>query len=906
MKKFYVLVLAILSAEATWSQKIWDGPNSGGNWTTAANWSDNTLPVAGDVVQFGVGVSGTINSVPNMSIAGLIISGGANVTLAKPAAGGSNTLTITNGAAATDFQVATGSTLTLGNEINITTSAGAGGSIVGQFNTGANTFTTNGATTVMSGGIINNAGTVTSAAITNLIFETGATYIHARNGGAIPTANWNDGSITRITGITSTVPTGLSQSFGDFEWNSSQTSDLNLNGALQTIKGTFKVAKTSANGTARLLNLTSATNYSLNIGGDLNIESTAPGTTNIYFVNDGDGDATINVTGNYIHESGNLSFVDVNTNGNDGTAVLNLEGNLTQSGGDIDFTSGDNGPTGQKGSMNIKGNLSQTGGTIRTTIIDPDVVNGLITFNKTGVQTFTVDDPENVSYTNFVVANGSTLELNSDLGINRDIEPNWIGKFTVNSGGTLDASTFEIRSQIITDNFPPGDIPSAVANFTLLAGGKLITANPTGVEGSINTADNLEASLSSEADYEFQGASTGVFTTTPTANTLGDFIVNRSGGNLTLAMPLTITGELNLVDGLLNTTSTNLLTIASGATTTPATTTSFVNGPLAKAGTTAFTFPIGKDGAGFRNIGITAPSSSSTFRAEFFRDDPGNATLEAPLVRVSSCEYWDLTRTAGSGAARVVLSWEAGSACGGGYVTDLTTLRVAHLVGGSWLDEGRLSTTGDNSAGTITSGDIVSTFSPFALGSSSASNPLPVVFADVKAYEKDNGVQIEWSNLTEKDVAVYSIERSANGTDFTAIAQQLPASNQNDRANYTAFDASPGAGTNFYRIKAEETTGKIVYSAILSVNLDRSGESLRLYPNPVINSQVTITLSNIKRGLYTVRVVNTTGQDVFRQIISSQGQTLTQQLRLPSVKPGTYHMVITGDGYRENKKFIIQ
>ncbi len=219
-----------------------------------------------------------------------------------------------------------------------------------------------------------------------------------------------------------------------------------------------------------------------------------------------------------------------------------------------------------------------------------------------------------------------------------------------------------------------------------------------------------------------------------------------------------------------------------------------------------------------------------------------------------------------------------------------------------------MSSTGDNTAGTITSNDAPTVFSPFALASSSASvNPLPVLFADVKAYEKNNGVQIEWSNLTEKDVAGYTVERSANGSDFSAIAQQLPTSNQNDRVNYNAFDASPDAGTNYYRIKAEETTGKIVYSNVLSVDLGNAGESFRLYPNPVTGNQVIISLSNIKRGQYNLRITNTAGQNIFNQTINSQGRTITQTLNLPSViKPGVYHMTITGEGYRENKRFIVR
>jgi len=909
MKKVYFLLVILMAAITAWTQKTWDGPATGGSWTTATNWSGDAVPVVTDIVQFDVGSTMAILDVPVLSLAGLIVTNNTNITLSKPDAGENNTLTITNAAAANDFAITAGSVLTLGNEINITLSAGAGGSIAGQMNINSvNIYTSDGISTVTETGVIQNVGTITSAAAANLIFQAGGTYIHARDGGAIPTATWNTGSNSEITGIISTVPTGLSQSFGNFEWNNSQTADINLNGALQNIKDDLTIVKTSGTSSTWLLNFTSNTNYTLNIGGDLIIQQEpAAATTNIEFLNGGNGVGIINVAGDYNHEAGNLVFAHEISDGNTGTVTLNLTGNFLQSGGDIDFTSGDEGigPPGQKGSMTVKGNFSQTGGTIRTTTSDVEIPNGLITFNKAGLQTFNATTPTNITYTNFIVASGSTLKLNSGLSISRDFETNWIGKLTVNSGGALDASTFVIASQIEPDVDPPG---TAFAQFNLLADGKLITANANGVEGSISTANNLTASLNSGADYEFQGASTGVFVTT-TANTIRDLIINNTGGDVILDMPMTVSRTLTLTSGLLTTTTTNFPTVGDTGNTTAAIATSFVNGPLAKTGAVAFTFPVGKSGAGFRNIGITIPSGSATFRAEFFRETAPAGTLEPSLTRVSGCEYWDLTKTAGAAgiSANVVLSWETTSNCGGAYVTDPLTLRVAHLIGGTWVDEGRLTSTGNNAAGTITSSDSPTTFSPFALASSSAANPLPVIFANVKAYEKNNGVQIEWSNLTEKDVAGYTIERSANGIDFTAIGQQLPISNQNDKVDYSAFDANPNIGANFYRIKAEETSGKIVYSIVLSVNLDITNQGLRLYPNPVSGRQVTISLSNIKPGQYSLRIINTSGQDVFKQTIMNQGSIMTQTLRMPSsVKPGVYNMVVTGNDYRENKLFVIQ
>jgi len=418
--------------------------------------------------------------------------------------------------------------------------------------------------------------------------------------------------------------------------------------------------------------------------------------------------------------------------------------------------------------------------------------------------------------------------------------------------------------------------------------------------------------FNSSADYEFRGTHTGVFTTTP-SNTVRDLIINNPQVNAEVALdrPLTVNRTLNLTAGLI-TTTTNLLTLGPSATATAPSATSFVNGPLAKIGTTAFTFPVGKAGEGYRTIAIGDITGNAIFRAEFFRSNPAGGTLGAGLTQKSACEYWDLAKTGGGNGvkANVTLSWEPSSPCGNSsvYVTNPVTLRVAHLVSGTWVNEGRSASTGDNASGTVTSQNDINNFSPFVLASStSLDNPLPVLFANVKAYEKNGGVQVDWSNLTEKDVASYDVEHSVNGTDFSSISQQLPTSNQNDKVDYSAFDANPADGVNYYRIKAQETTGKIVYSKILSVNVGSSNQSLRLYPNPVKGNQINISMSNIKRGQYTLRVINTAGQDIFRQVINNQSSTLTQTLDLPAtIKAGVYNLVINGDNYRETKTFIVQ
>ena len=606
------------------------------------------------------------------------------------------------------------------------------------------------------------------------------------------------------------------------------------------------------------------------------------------------------------------------------TAILSFDRELKKIKGDLTITSTGTGSI----SLATIGNF--------TTVVDGDYIQtgGTLVINQTsGDGKLAIEGNFNLS--GGVLAKGNSIPTSSSTVL---FGGDNLHTFTKTGGTITGKLDFEVPTGNSID-FGQSILDGSAATFTLRPGAKIITSNANGLNstGALGSIQTGVRSFSPVADYEFRGANTGVFNTGSSTisepSIVRNLTINNSSGSITLSKPVTINdpngallpiSRLYLENGILITTAPILLTLNDGvqATGVPGllqnnyNLTSFVDGPLKKVGDNAFTFPVGKIGSGLHKIGITDPVGGSLpstfFIAEFFRANPQTLsnTLEPGLTRISACEYWTLDRT-GTNEVRVVLSWESNSGCQGSYVTNPLTLRVAHLVGTTWMDEG--NQTGNiggnsNAAGTITSSDVITEFSPFALASSSAiDNPLPVVFANVKAYEKNKGVQVEWSNLTEKDVASYTIERSVNGRDFSAIGQQLPASNQNDKADYDAFDATPIAGINYYRIKAEETTGKIVYSKILSVDMDNVTSGLRLYPNPVSGNQVTISLTNVKRGQYSLRVINNAGQNVFKQMITNHGSSLTQTLDLPlSVKPGVYNMVVTGNDYRYNKMFIVQ
>jgi hypothetical protein len=393
------------------------------------------------------------------------------------------------------------------------------------------------------------------------------------------------------------------------------------------------------------------------------------------------------------------------------------------------------------------------------------------------------------------------------------------------------------------------------------------------------------------------------------ADTYAD-ITFSGGATKTLAGAAIITDVATFTNGIVYTTATNLLTINAAGSVTGATNSSFVHGPVEKLGNTAFTFPVGKAGAGYHFCAISVASSSQSITAEYMRASGialGPITASG-LMLVSNCEYWNINRSGGSSSVDVTLSWNGSSNCNAAaYVTDLSSLTVAHFNGTTWDTHGKNSTTGNASSGTVTR-NAVSVFSPFTIGSTSiATNPLPLKFEHIYVNKTGEQVQVNWSILTESDVDHYEIERSADNREFISIGKKLPELNNGEKAEYSWLDTYISSGIYFYRVKAVFKNDRYTYSTVVKLNFYGETSAFTIYPNPVkAKEKISIKAGNLAKGNYTIRIYNNLGQFISKQELTHPGGIFTQELVLPQRNlTGINSLQIEKDGKSTGVLFIV-
>lgn len=169
---------------------------------------------------------------------------------------------------------------------------------------------------------------------------------------------------------------------------------------------------------------------------------------------------------------------------------------------------------------------------------------------------------------------------------------------------------------------------------------------------------------------------------------------------------------------------------------------------------------------------------------------------------------------------------------------------------------------------------------------------LPVNLTSVKAYQKGQNIQVEWTAHGEVNMDKYEVEKSTTGTQFTKLGS-TPAKNANTVNPYNWLDQQATAGANYYRIKGIGKGGEVQYSKIVRVNMGTVASEIVVYPNPIRDKTFALSV-NLPKGTYTVRLTNAIGQELMRMQMIHQGGAATQTIS--SEKPlakGIYQITIT-------------
>jgi len=344
---------------------------------------------------------------------------------------------------------------------------------------------------------------------------------------------------------------------------------------------------------------------------------------------------------------------------------------------------------------------------------------------------------------------------------------------------------------------------------------------------------------------------------------MSNVVVNNTGAGLNLTAggggSINIAGVLTLTDGLVTTSTANMLTLTASGTYSGASINSYISGPIGKQNIAAignFEFPVGKGGryapvtisavgTGGQNWTAEYFTSMGAFSSSSFDDEDPGSGFNA-LIRVQGTDRWQV-ESSGSNSAFVRLTYGAHN----GFENSASARVVrwdATEMTPRWENQGGI-VSGTNTSGTIIS-EVTNGFSSQQFGLGYAPETLlPVEWIYFISKLQESGIILEWATATETNNSHFEIEHSLNGLDFTYLGQIIGHGTTSDPKEYIFPHNSPKNGYNYYRLRQVDFDGMFEYSPIVYQIWSAESLIVNVYPNPVID-WLTIQINQQANGNY--------------------------------------------------------
>ncbi|HLZ87660.1 MAG TPA: kelch repeat-containing protein [Puia sp.] len=155
--------------------------------------------------------------------------------------------------------------------------------------------------------------------------------------------------------------------------------------------------------------------------------------------------------------------------------------------------------------------------------------------------------------------------------------------------------------------------------------------------------------------------------------------------------------------------------------------------------------------------------------------------------------------------------------------------------------------------------------------------PLPIREVSLEGINRSNENLISWQTIGEENTARFEVERSTDGTDFSALGSVSAIGFGNNSYSFT--DAQLPESKVYYRLRIEDSNGAFSYSRVIVLPGGTQNSKFTVYPNPAKNS-ITLNIADFSLLNTTVKLFDAGGRLVGAFRISG-GQQYIDLSRIP-------------------------
>jgi hypothetical protein len=163
---------------------------------------------------------------------------------------------------------------------------------------------------------------------------------------------------------------------------------------------------------------------------------------------------------------------------------------------------------------------------------------------------------------------------------------------------------------------------------------------------------------------------------------------------------------------------------------------------------------------------------------------------------------------------------------------------------------------------------------------------------------------LNWNTNAASDARLFEIERSNNGSDFTAIGAII-AKNSATGSLYSYDDNNYSGQVIYYRIKQIAKNGQFKYSGLATIQNDNNPENaVTIFNNP-FREKFDVSITTPQQSNVVVKLLDVTGKLLYTKTLSTTDHsTITVTPETNALGAGIYFVQVDINGNRIVKKVI--
>lgn len=185
-------------------------------------------------------------------------------------------------------------------------------------------------------------------------------------------------------------------------------------------------------------------------------------------------------------------------------------------------------------------------------------------------------------------------------------------------------------------------------------------------------------------------------------------------------------------------------------------------------------------------------------------------------------------------------------------------------------------------------------------------SPLPVELLFFNAQPTDKVVRTSWATSSEINNDYFTVERSSDGENFSAIGYVSGHGNSNITQQYEFIDEHPEKGISYYRLRQTDFDGTNELSRIVAVEFSSEEKfSFNAYPNP-FSGQLFLSTTSSHSGRMNVIITDNSGKKVKEEKHFLNSGFSVYEIQLDDIESGSYILSLETEGNFYHSKLVKQ